>query len=175
MAMLISIVLLLNLFFQTFGDEAFQKMGDLSLMGVIKFHIFYPYELIMYLCTIFIPAIYYSFIRGVRFHEHGIIVNRGLPYFNFTILYKDISKYEILQSNHFLSITSMVTEDDYMFTVNDLDRVLAILDQHNINGDLGKSAAGDRAAHKKLALFILIVGVLVSLIQYSGFIRQFFR
>lgn len=175
MAVLIASVLLLNLFFQTLSDPTFIKEGKGSFEEIFNFHLFYPEEFIIYLFTILFPAIYYGFIRGVSFYENGVVINRGLPFFSLTINYDSIKKYEIINRKYFMSITSKETEDDYMFTINDMDRVLAILDQHHISGDLGKKATSDQAAHKKLVLFFIIVGILVSLLQYSGLIGQLFR
>jgi hypothetical protein len=175
MALMISIVLFLNLYFQTFNDPVFIKSGLYLFEDVVKFHLFYPEEFIIYVLTILLPAIYYGFIRGVRFYEKGIIINKGLPFFNMTVPFELIEKFEVINQKHFMSITRKDTEDDYMFSVNQIDRVLAILDQNHITGDLGRTARGDHSAHKKLILFFLIIGILISLLQYSGFIRQLFR
>lgn len=175
MAVIISVVLLLNLYFQTFSDPVFIKTGSYSFTDIIDFHLKYPEEFIIYLCTIFIPSLYYGFIRGVRFYENGIVINRGLPFFNMNIPYSLITNFEVVNQKHFMSITRKDTEDEYMFTVNNIDRVLAILDQNNIKGDLGAVAKEDQTAHKKLILFFIVFGVVISLLQYSGFIRQLFR
>lgn len=175
MAIIISIVLFLNLYFQTFNDKIFIESGSFHFMDVINFHLFYPEGFLLYVLTILIPAIYYGFIRGVRFFEKGMVINKGLPFFNMVIPYESIYRFEIINQKHFMSVTSKDTEDDYMFTVNKMDRVLAILDQNHIQGDLGEAAKQDLSAHRKLILFFLIMGIVVSLIQYSGLIRQFFR
>jgi hypothetical protein len=175
MAVIIGVVLFLNLYFQTFNDPSFIRAGLYSFKDVINFHIFYPEGFIIYVLTILLPAIYYGFLRGVRFYEKGIIINKGLPFFNMVVPFESISKFEVINQKHFMSITRKDTEDDYMFSVNQIDRVLAILDQNHISGDLGGSARGDHSAHKKLILFFLVIGIFISLLQYSGFIRQFFR
>jgi hypothetical protein len=175
MAIMIAGVLFLNLYFQTLSDPAFLNEGKEGFSAIINFHLFYPEEFFLYLITIFLPAIYYGFIRGVSFYENAIIINRGLPFFSLVIPYNSIKKFEIINRKHFMSITNKETEDDYMFTVNDIDRVLAILDQQHISGDLGYKATSDHAAHKKLIFFFVLVGIIVSLLQYSGFVRQLFR
>ena len=175
MAVVIPLVLFFNLYFQTNSDEFFLKNYGGGFQDIIDFHLKYPEEFITYFLAALLPSIYYGFIRGVRFYEKGIIINKGLPFFNLYIPYEVIKKYEVINQKHFMSITRKDTEDDYMFTVNNMDRVLAILDQNHIEGNLGGNAKNDQPAHKKLILFFLIAGVLVALLQYSGFIRDLFR
>lgn len=175
-------ILFANLNYQTLGNEEFQQfvvlkgLEGLSVVSqVFKFHMTYPEEYIFFLITVAFPTIYYGFIRGVTFHENGVVINKGLPFFNYTIFYSDVSNFEIIHSKYFLSITLKETEDDILFTVNNVDRALAILDQHGITGDLGIKAKKDTGAHVKLLIFFLVSGMLVALFQYSGFIRSLFK
>ncbi len=175
MAILISITLFLNLYFQTYSDPTFLKENTSGFKAIVNFHTMYPAEFLLYFFAVLVPAIYYGFIRGVRFFEHGMVINRGLPFFNMVVDYATIEKYEMINQKHFLAITRKDTEDEYMFSVNKIDRALAILDQHHIKGLLGKEAKTDQGAHKKLFIIFIFVGIVMALIQYSGFIRQFFR
>lgn len=171
----IATILLFNLIFQTYKDPAFVKLGDESVRAVLRYHWYYPEELIIYLLTIFIPTIYYGFIRGIRFFEKGVIFNRGLPFFNTTILYKDIEKYEIVHPKYLLSIKQKVSEDVHMFGLGNIDRALAILDQSDIQGDLGSSTNSDHKAKKKLILYIVLFGVAAAIVQHFGLVRLIFR
>lgn len=180
LALMIPLVLGLNLYFQTYSSKAFNTfIENKELMANFEsvwiFHKMYPHELIFYIITICIPAIYYGFIRGVRFYEDKVIINRGLPFFNMEIPFEDIGKFEIIHPKFFLSITRKDTEDEILFTVNNVDRVLALLDQHNIKGQLGKGLRKDGGTHKKLILFFLIVGSLMAFVQYFGVIRFIFQ
>jgi hypothetical protein len=118
---------------------------------------------------------YYGFIRGASFHENGVIINKGLPFFNTIIFYKDIEGYEVIHPKFFMSIRHKLTEDEILFSINSIDRVVAILDQQGISGNLGERVKTDFNTHKKLILFFLISGVVVGLVQYSGIVRSLFR
>lgn len=168
-------ILFLNLWFQTLKNSHFKELGYSTIQDVFLYHWLYPEELILYLITVLIPTIYYGFIRGVRFFEKGIIFNRGLPFFNTTVLYKDIKNYEVVNPKYLISIKVKVTEDEHMFSLSKVDRVVAILDQSGIQGDLGTGHASDHVAKKKLILFFFIFGVLAALTQYSGVIRYLFN
>ena len=171
----VSLILLSNLFFQTLNDAQFLDQGDKSFRAIWSYHLFYPQELIIFILSVFIPAIYYGYIRGVRFYEKGLIFNRGLPFFNMTVHYNNIKSYEVLNEKHLISITLADSKDDLMFSVGNLDRVVALFDQSGIQGDLGSSASSDYKAKKKLVLVVMIFGVLAALLQYSGLIRYLFR
>lgn len=175
MSIVVCFVTLLNVYFQTYNDPLFLKMKIDGFSSVWNFHLMYPEELIIFISSILFPAIYYGFIRGVSFFEEAIVINKGLPFFNMRIPYNEIEKFEIIHSKHFVSVRRSKTEDDYMFTVNNVDRVLAILDQRGIKGELKEAMTMDRAAHKKLVFFFFIVGAMMLLVQHSGFIRNFFR
>lgn len=174
-SIIMGMILFLNLIFQTYNDPHFLKQIDQSLNGVFAFHWFYPQELFTYILTILIPCMYYGFIRGIKFFEKGVIFNRGLPFFNSTILYRDIEKYEVINPKYLISITEKHSGDEHMFGVGNVDRVIAILDQSGIPGDFGSSKKSDHLAKKKLILIIFIVGVVAALAQYFGFARYLFR
>jgi hypothetical protein len=175
MSIVISVVLILNLYFQTYNDTVFMEKGLSGFNDVIKFNLFYPEEFITYLLFILTPTMYYGFIRGVSFHENGVIINKGLPFFNSMIFYKEIESYEVIHPKFFMSIKHKLTEDEILFSINSVDRVVAILDQQGISGDLGGKATTDFNTHKKLILFFLMSGIVVGLIQYSGIVRSLFR
>ncbi len=132
------VVFFLNDFYlDTFTYENFQAGGRFKILDVFNYHYRYPAELITFFCLILIPAIYYSFIRGVKFCEKGFIYNRGLPFFNKAVLYSDIKTYKLLHPNKAISIHSK-SGDVFVIADNTAERVIAILDQHHIQGDLAQ-------------------------------------
>ena len=157
----------------------FVEKNELSETSIIyqlfSYHTTFPQEYIFFFIAVFIPIVYYGFVRGVTFFENGIRINKGLPFFNTTIHYNQIEKFELIHSRYFLSITQKDTGDDLLFSVNNVDRALAILDQNGIKGDLGIMAKKDSHAHLKLLLFFIVTGILMALIQYSDFIRLLFK
>lgn len=172
---LMSAILLLNLYFQTLQNPHFLDLGYRKIQDIFRYHWIYPQEIILYIVTVLIPSAYYGFIRGVRFFEKGLIFNRGLPFFNTTLLYKDIENYEVVNPKYLISIREKITEDQHMFGLGKVDRAVAIFDQSGIKGDFGTGHAADYMAKKKLILFFFIFGVLAALIQYFGWVRFFFN
>lgn len=175
LSVVVSIVLFLNLYFQTFNDPVFLSKNLSTIREVFSFHLFYPEELITYILFLFCPTMYYGFVRGTSFHENGIVINKGLPFFNTFILYKDISHYEVIHSKYLMAIHHRLSDDDILFSVNSIDRVVAILDQQGIQGDLGGKIKADFYAHKKLIMFFIFSSLIVGFLQYSGLVRSLFR
>lgn len=164
----IAALLLLNLTLQT--------PGEFSFKNVVNFHIQYPEDFLVYCATILFPAIYYSFIRGIVFCENGMIINRGLPFFNRSLPYKSVSKYKIIHPKFLMGIKRSDIEEEFVFTIRDIDRAVAILDQHNIPGDLGKETLErTMTVNKKLVIIFIAFGVVMFFIQYFGGIRQLLR
>ncbi len=126
-----------DFYLETFTYENFQADGRFKVLDVIDYHFRYPHEFIIFLCLILIPAIYYGLIRGVRFMEKGFVYNRGLPFFNHAVLYSDIKTYKLLHPKMAISIHSL-KGDVFVIADNSVERVIAILDQHNIKGDLAQ-------------------------------------
>ena len=171
MAILISIVLFLNLYFQTFSNEHFFQFLDslnltkdqASLSIVFKYYLKYPEEFLVYIFAILIPAIYYGFIRGVAFHESGILVNRGIPFFNTKIFYTQIKNYKIVHQKHIIAVKILDTEDEMVFGVKNIDRFIALLDQNGISGNLDRNQNNVKSASLKLIFFFMIVGILMKI------------
>lgn len=172
----IALLLLVNLTFQTLGDPTFEKSFESSFSDIVNFHIRYPEDFFTYLFTIFIPAIYYSFIRGINFYEEGMTINRGLPFFNRSINYKDIEEYKVVHPKFLMSVKRRDIEDEFYFTIKDVDRVVAIFDQHNIKGRLGKEEFNNTmTVNKKLIIFFVSFSILMFFVQYFGLIGKIFR
>src|SRR5690606_3806489 len=64
--------------------------------------------------------------------------NGGVPFMNRGLLYEEIETYKLLHPNMALSIHTKKGEV-LVVADNNLERVIAILDQHNIKGDLGST------------------------------------
>ena len=74
-------------YLETISDDRFFKMVHVGSTGrrildFFEFNIKYPADFISFFCIVLVPAFYFSFIRGVRFHEKGFVFNRGIPFFN---------------------------------------------------------------------------------------------
>lgn len=121
---------------ETYSYKKFEPTGHFLLIDVIKYHYKYPAEFITFFCMIIVPAFYYVCVRGTRFYEKGFVFNRGLPFLNKTVLYEDVKGYKFLHPKHLLSINTQ--NETFIIMDNNLERVIAILDQHNIQGDLAR-------------------------------------
>jgi hypothetical protein len=159
---------------ETYTYEKFQADGQFKILDVIKYHYRYPVEFISFVFLIIFPALYYSFIRGVRFYEKGFIFNRGLPFMNKTILYSDVKIYKLLHPNQIVSIHTN-NGDTFLIADNSLERVIAILDQHNIQGDLARDDYAKLITNvKKFILVVLSFTLFVFLLKKIGLLA-FYR
>lgn len=131
-----------NFYLETFTYEKFQLESKFKFVDVIQYHITYPEEFLTFFFIIVIPAIYYAFIRGIRFHERGLVYNGGVPFMNRGVLYDDVETYKLLHPDLAISIHTK-KGDVFVVADNHIERVIAILDQHNIKGNL----AADEFVH----------------------------
>lgn len=168
--------LLVNLFLQTSNDPNYTKWSDNSFVGILRFHLFYPEELLMFVATVFVPAFYYGMVRSIRFFENGIIINRGLPFFNREIFYSQIKSYKIVHPKYLISIVRSDMEDEILLSVSNMQRAIAIFDNHSIPGDLGnKEFKESFSVNKKFVLYVLIFAIIVFFFQYFGLARYILR
>lgn len=138
------IVLAIVIFFtndfilDTYTYEKFQAGSRFKLLSALEYHYKYPYEFIMFFLLVLAPAFYYSLVRGARFFEKGFSINFGFPFMNKEVHYPDVKNYKLLHPKNVLTIH---TKDNELYLVvdNNIERVVAILDQHNIQGDLSQS------------------------------------
>lgn len=137
------------------------------LMVFFKYHYAYPMDLIAFIGTVIVPAIYYSFIRGVRFHEKAFAFNRGIPFLNHIINYEDVKRYKLFHPKYAISM-HLHNGDSFVIADNSVERVIAILDQHNIPGDLGDDYAKIFTNFKRVVLFVLSFTLLLFLIRKLG-------
>ncbi len=173
------IVLAIVIFFfndyylETISDDRFLKMVHVGSTGrrildFFEFNITYPADFISFFCIVLVPAFYFAFIRGVRFHEKGFYFNRGIPFFNQTIKYEELKTYKLLHPNLAISIHTK-SGDAYVIADNTVERVIAILDQHDIPGDL---AQDDYVRlinnYKKFIIFVVSFIVLLFIVRKLG-------
>jgi len=158
-----------NFYLETFTYEKFQSGGHFRVLDVIEYHYNYPFEFISFFCLIIIPAVYYGFIRGVRFHEKGFVYNRGLPFFNKAVLYTEIKSYKLLHPNKAISIQSH-KGDIFVVADNHTERVIAILDQHDIKGDLAQDDYVKLIAnYGKFAMIVIAFTIFLFVSKRLGF------
>ena len=172
----IAALLLVNLVLQTYSNTLFVENFAKSFSGVVDFHLKYPEDFLIYCFTILFPAIYYSFIRGIVFYEKGMTINRGFPFFNRSFLYSNISKYKIIHPQYLMGVKRSDIDEEFVFTIRNIDRVVAILDQQNISGSLGKEKLEKTmTVNKKLVIFFALFGTLLFVIQHFGGFAKLLR
>ena len=166
---LIALWVFINLYFKTFSDPDFISRGGLELKDIIDFHSLYPVQFIGFVIGTLIPALYYAFFRGIVFFEDGVVINRGLPFFNHCIKYSNIESFKVIHPKYLMSLKREDIDEELLFTIRDIDRVIAILDQHSIKGDLGtRDLAQSITISKKVVIYSVIFGIIVSALQYTG-------
>lgn len=149
-----------DLYLGTFQEEKFLAAGNFKFMDVIAFHLKYPTEFIWLTCLIMPAFIYYCFIRGVRFFEKGYLFNNGLPFLNVWSSYEDIKNYKILAPKSTLALFS--TGGDIRLVVDgNIERVIAILDQHGVQGDLAQDAYVKLLTNIRKFVYVVLVFTLV--------------
>ena len=156
----------------TYTYEKFQAIGRFKILDVLNYHYRYPNEFITFFLIVLVPAIYYAFIRGVRFCEKGFVFNRGLPFMNKEVLYTDVKDYKLLQPNHVITIHTQ-KGDVFVIADNNIERVIAILDQHNIKGDLARDDYSRLIMNaKKFIIVVLTFTLVVFLLKKFGLLPR---
>jgi hypothetical protein len=162
-----------NIFIQTESDPGFYGKG---VQDVLFFHLTHPQEIITYLILFVFPSIYYGFFRANRFYEKGVLVNRGLPFYNEFLSYEEIKSYQIVHSKFLLSLFTKKDGEEILFTVKDMGRILAILDQNNIQGNLTQDLSFEHFVNqRRYIVLLLLVGVLTYVVQYYNLAYYFWR
>lgn len=169
---LIIIGLFINLIIKTYSNPLFLQKSSFNNFTVMDFNLMYPEQLLIYLIFVLFPGIYYGFIRGIYFFEKGIIINRGLPFLNYVILYKNIQSYKIKNPKYLMSVTKTDTSSEIIFTICKSDRAVAILDQHGIKGILAKEKLNEMSANKKLFFYTIVFGIIIYFIQQFDLILK---
>ena len=103
-------------------------------------------------------------------------INRGFPFFNRSFLYSNISKYKIIHPKYLMGVKRSDIDEEFVFTIRNIDRVVAILDQQNISGSLGKEKLEKTmTVNKKLVIFFALFGTLLFVIQHFGGFAKLLR
>jgi hypothetical protein len=153
---------------ETYTYEKFQAVGRFKILDVLEYHYKYPYEFATFFALIIGPAFYYALIRGVSFHEKGFVFNRGLPFMNKSVPYSEVKTYKLLHPKHVVTIHTK-NSDVYLIADNSVERVIAILDQHNIQGDLARDDYAKLITNfRKFVIAVLAFTVFVFVIKKIG-------
>lgn len=157
-----------DFYLDTFTYEKFRLDGRFKILDVLNYHFRYPLEFITLFCMVLIPALYYGLIRGVRFYEKGFIYNRGIPFLNKAVQYSDIKMYKLLHPQKAISIHSK-NGDIFVIADNTVERVIAILDQHNIQGDLAQDDYVRLISnYKKFLMMVIGFAIFIFVIKRLG-------
>jgi hypothetical protein len=157
-----------NFYLETFTNPKFRLEAQFQILDVLEYHLKYPREFINFFCLIIIPAIYYAFIRGISFHEKGFIYNGGLPFMNRGVSFTEVAQYKLLHPELAISIHTK-KGDVFVVADNNIGRVIAILDQHNIQGDFAPDEFVKLITnYRKFIFFMLGVIFLLFLLRKLG-------
>jgi len=160
-----------DFYLSTFQEPKFIESGAFEVWDVIQFHYKYPFELITLTALVLAPILYYGFVRGVRFYEKGYLFNQGLPFFNQWVSYQDVKQYKLLLPK---SILAMFTKNGDIHVVADgnIERVIALLDQHNVPGDLAQDAYVRLIQNvRKFFIVVLTFTVALYIVKKFGLLR----
>lgn len=164
-----------DFYLETITNTTFQEMmADQTPSRLVRFltffryHFKYPIDLINLLLVVIFPAIYFAFIRGVRFHEKGFLFNKGVPFLDSTVLYPEVKSYKLLHPKQAIWLTTS-GGDSFIIADNDIERVIAILDQHNIQGDLAVDQYVKLVSnYKRLVVFCITAFFIIFAIRKLG-------
>lgn len=172
----IAALLLVNLVTQTLSDPYFVARFEPTFSGLVRYTGLFPQDFLIYCATILFPAFYYSFFRGIVFCRNGMIINRGLPFFNRSLPYKYIGSYKIIHPKFLMAVKRKDIGEEFVFTVRNMDRAIAILDQRDIPGELGKEhLANTMTVNKKLLIIFVSFGAALFVFQVFGGFARFLR
>lgn len=160
-----------DFYLSTFQEPKFIERGSFAFLDVLEFHYRYPLEVAVLTALTLTPIIYYGFIRGARFYEKGYLFNQGLPFFNVWVPYEDIKQYKLLLPK---SILAIFTKNGEIHVVADgnIERVIAVLDQHNVPGDLAQDAYVRLIQNvKKFFIVVLTFTIVLYAVSKFGWLR----
>ncbi|MCE3013629.1 MAG: hypothetical protein LW878_11250 [Proteobacteria bacterium] len=145
-----------DLYLATFGELKFLEAQDFSVLGVIRFHLKYPVEFITLTSLVLPSFLYYAFFRGVVFFEQGILYNKGIPFLNVWVPYSDCASYRLVSPKALIALTTKSGEV-FLIGSNNMSRVIAALDQHEVKGELGTSEYIKLARNLKIFFYAVSV------------------
>lgn len=174
------VVLALLLFFlndfylDSISDDRFLKIvtegagQGRKFLDFVEFNYRYPADFISFFIFYIIPATYFAFIRGVGFYEKAIVINRGLPFFNTRITYEDVARYKLIHPKLAISVHTH-KGDAFVIADERIERAIAILDQHHIQGDLAQDEfVRVLSNYKKFIVFVATFVVLLFVVRKLG-------
>jgi hypothetical protein len=163
-----------DFYLDSITDDRFISMVTLGgsrgrrILDFVEFIIKYPGDLISFIVLYCVPGFYFAFIRGVGFFEKGIIVNRGIPFFNQTLSYDDVKTYRLLHPKLAISIQTK-NGDAFVVADENIERAIAILDQHNIQGDLNQGEfVKILSNYKKFVVFFSVIVIVLYVVRKLG-------
>jgi hypothetical protein len=163
-----------DFYLETYSEQKFIERADFTLMGVMKFYYAYPHEVIVLCLIVFLPAIYYGFFRGVSFFEKGILYNKGIPFLNVFIPYEKIKSYKLLYPDMIVSL-KLETGEMYLIADNNLKRVIALIDQHEIPGNFAQDEYLTLIKNfKKYILVITVFTYALIIVRKFGIFKTYF-
>ena len=156
-----------DFYLSTFQEPRFIEGGSYTFWDVLQFHYKYPFELGVLSALTLTPIIYYGFIRGARFFEKGYLFNQGLPFFNVWVPYEEIKQYKLLLPKSILAIFTK-SGDIHVVADGSIERVIGVLDQHNVPGDLAQDAYV-RLIQNVRKFFLVVITFTIALYAVSKF------
>jgi hypothetical protein len=173
---LVALVLLFGLLNSSYSDPEYLRRSAFKSLSLFEFHYMYPEQIITYFIIVVLPMIYYGLIRGIAFYEKGILINRGLPFLNYILMYKDISYYKIMKSKYLMSVCRNESKSEIVFTISDSDRAVAIMDQNGIKAKFtSDNLLNEMSSHKRLVISVTALSIIVYIIQHYGLVSLLFR
>lgn len=164
----ITVFFFYDFYLETYSYEKFFSEGKYGPLAVLKFHYRYPAEFISFLFLVIAPAVYYSFIRGVKFCEKGFFYNRGIPFANKFVPYTEVKSFKLLHPKAAITITTQ-KNDLFVVADNNIERVIAILDQQNVRGDLAQDEFVKLFTNfKKFIYIVFIFTILLFVVKKLG-------
>lgn len=163
-----------DFYLETITNSTYQQMVVTPANFVTRFSIFwnyvyrYPTDFVNLVVIVIIPAIYFAFIRGVRFHEKGFVFNKGVPFVDTTVLYPDVKSYKLLHPKQAIWVSTK-GGDSFIIADNNVERVIAILDQHNVSGDLAVDQYVKIVSnYKRFIMFLVVAFFIIFAIRKLG-------
>ncbi len=160
-----------DLYLGTFQEEKFLSEGAFKLMDVVRFHLKYPTEFFFLTGLVIPPFLYYGFIRGVRLYEKGYVFNKGMPFLNSWHPYEDVKNYKLLAPKSTLALF-LKSREIHLVVDGNIERVIAILDQHGVAGDLKQDSYVKLV--QNLRMFFLVV-LAFTIVLYTALKLGWFR
>lgn len=163
-----------DFYLETITNSTYQQMALPGAPFLARFANFwnyvykYPTDFVNLVVIVVIPAIYFAFIRGVRFHEKAFVFNKGVPFVDTRVEYQDVKSYKLLHPKQAIWLTTK-GGDSFIIADNNVERVIAILDQHNVTGDLAVDQYVKIVSnYKRFIMFLVVAFFIIFAIRKLG-------